>query len=59
LGKNFIPTNDAEFNLFSKHICQTVTANTSGTNPLWPHIPQQTVTNLNSGYAEWYTSYAV
>jgi hypothetical protein len=55
---DFIPSNDAKFDAFYKNYCQIVTQRTSGQDPEWTHIPAARVTELNAGYAAWYTAWS-
>ncbi|MDR1307651.1 MAG: hypothetical protein LBK74_08775 [Treponema sp.] len=57
-GKDWIPGPDTEFDAFFKKYCQGVTLNTSGSTPLWTHIPVTRVTELNGGYAGWFTAWS-
>ncbi|MDR0600846.1 MAG: hypothetical protein LBG42_00555 [Treponema sp.] len=52
-----IPTNFEKFDEYYKNYCQIVTARTSGASPAWTHIPAARVTELNGGYAAWYTAW--
>jgi hypothetical protein len=58
-NRDYIPAKDADFNTWFKNLCQYVAQKTSGANPEWTHIPASEVTLLNTGYANWYTAYAV
>jgi hypothetical protein len=51
-GRNYIPSNDAEFDKWFKFLCQYVAQKTSGAQPPWTHIPAAALTALNSAYAE-------
>jgi hypothetical protein len=55
---DWIPASDEEFDGFYKTYCQKVTAKTSGATPVWTHIPAARVTELNAGYADWYTAWS-
>jgi hypothetical protein len=55
--KKWIPGPDKEFDPFFKKYCQTVSVNTSGANPVWPHIPAARATELMDAYAAWYTAW--
>jgi hypothetical protein len=54
----FIPRSDAEFDVYCKHYIQVVGVNTSGSSPLWPHIPQARITELTDDYAAWFTAWS-
>jgi hypothetical protein len=55
---DFIPAKEAEFDAFFKKYCQIVSQKTTGSNPEWTHIPAGRITELNSGYAGWYTAWS-
>jgi hypothetical protein len=57
-GKDWIPRPDPEFDAFFKKYCQMVSQNTSGSSPVWSHIPADRVTELNTAYADWYTAWS-
>ncbi|MDR2630123.1 MAG: hypothetical protein LBC60_04295 [Spirochaetaceae bacterium] len=56
--EDYIPANDADFNTWFKNLVQDVNAKTSGSSPIWNHIPASEVTLLNTTYAAWYTAYS-
>ncbi|MDR0602231.1 MAG: hypothetical protein LBG42_07600 [Treponema sp.] len=53
-----IPANFEKFDEYYKNYCQIVTARTTGSTPVWTHIPAARVTGLNEGYAAWYTAWS-
>jgi hypothetical protein len=57
-GKDWVPGPDAEFDAFFKKYCQAVGVYTSGSSPVWTHIPADRVTELNAAYAAWYTAWS-
>jgi hypothetical protein len=57
--EDYIPANDAEFDVWFNNLCEYVTQKTSGTPPAWTHIPQGEVILLNGACAGWHTAYAV
>jgi hypothetical protein len=57
-GKDKIPDEDGAFNGYYKHYCQTVNQKTTGTDPEWTHIPASRKTDLNDGYAAWFTAWS-
>jgi hypothetical protein len=57
-GKDKIPNEDAAFDAYYKSYCQLVGQRTSGATPEWTHVPAARVTDLNSGYADWYTAWS-
>jgi hypothetical protein len=44
IKKDWVHGPDDEFDALFKKYCQTVVANTSGADPVWPHIPAVRVT---------------
>jgi hypothetical protein len=56
-ARDSIPSNDAEFNIWFKNLCQTVTEKTSGPTPVWPHIPASEPIILNTALANWTAAY--
>jgi hypothetical protein len=54
-----IHTSDADFNIWSKNLCQLTVLRTTGTPADWDHVPQAAVTTLTTSYADWFTAYAV
>jgi hypothetical protein len=57
-GKDWVPGPDVEFDAFFKKYCQVVNLNTTGADPLWPHIPADRIAELNAAYAAWYTAWS-
>jgi hypothetical protein len=57
-GKHWVPGSDEEFDVFYKAYCKGVNGYTSGADPAWTHVPAARVTELNGGYADWYTLYS-
>jgi hypothetical protein len=56
--KDYIPSNDADFNNFFKYLNQYVAQKCSGATPEWTHIPQAARTVMADSYIAWYTAYA-
>ncbi|MDR1095731.1 MAG: hypothetical protein LBL31_05030 [Spirochaetaceae bacterium] len=56
-GDDFIPRSDLEFDQFFGHYCDVVDENTSGTSPLWPHIPRSAALTLRSSYSGFHKAY--
>jgi hypothetical protein len=56
-GKNYIPTNDAEFDIWYKNLCQYVSQKTTGDPPEWTHIPASEVKLLTDNYLVWRVAY--
>ena len=54
---DYIPQNDYEFDAFYKNYCVIVGKRTSGTPPVWPHIPLDRTIELNTGYTAWDTAW--
>jgi hypothetical protein len=52
-----VPVKDADFDVWFKNLCQTVTQKTGGAAPEWTHIPAAEVTLLTNGYTAWYAAY--
>jgi len=59
MAKDYIPSNDKNFDLFFKYIAQYVTKKCSGTKPEWAHIPAADRTALDDMYIAWYSAYAL
>jgi hypothetical protein len=57
-NRDYIPSNDAEFNVWFKNLVQYVNQKTTGGTPEWTHIPPAEVTLLVNAYADWYNAYA-
>jgi hypothetical protein len=57
-GEDMVPDSDEKFDAKYKKYCQIVTQKTSGSSPEWTHVPAARVTELNNGYAAWYTAYS-
>ena len=58
MAKDYIPRNDEAFDTFFKIITQYVGSRTSTSNPAWPNIPQPSISNLFTAYANWYNAFA-
>jgi hypothetical protein len=56
--EDYIPSKDADFDVWFKNLVQYVTKKTTGQSPEWTHIPAAEVTLLNTAYTDWYTAYA-
>jgi hypothetical protein len=56
-GKDWIPHPDEEFEDFFKKYSITVMTNTSGSTPLWTHIPDARVNELTNSYGAWHIAY--
>ncbi|MDR1096078.1 MAG: hypothetical protein LBL31_06790 [Spirochaetaceae bacterium] len=56
-GKHWIPRPDSHFDAFFGHYAATAVKNTSGTPPVWPHIPKTVALALQSGYTVWHEAY--
>jgi hypothetical protein len=54
----YIPQKDFEFDRYYKNYCQIVNTRTGGSTPEWTHIPAPRVSELNGGYADWYTAWS-
>jgi hypothetical protein len=56
MAQDFIPQNDADFDLFYKNYCQIVGQRTAGSPPVWSQIPVDRAIALNTGYTVWDTA---
>jgi hypothetical protein len=52
-----VPGPDIEFDQFFEHYCEVAVENTSGTTPVWPHIPKTEALTLRSDYIFWHEAY--
>jgi hypothetical protein len=57
MGKNYIPSSYALFDLWFKFLMQYVLSKATGTAPAWTHIPQAALDLLTDAYAAWYLVY--
>jgi hypothetical protein len=55
--RDYIPSNDAEFDIWYKNLCQYVTQKTTGDPPEWTHIPASEVKLLTDNYLVWRVGY--
>jgi hypothetical protein len=55
-GKDWVCGPDEKFEAQYKKYCKVVMTNTTGSNPVWSHIPADRVTELTDGYANFYTA---
>jgi hypothetical protein len=55
---DYIKRGYVEFDAQFKLIIDTVKANTSGSQPVWTHIPTQEVTKLEAAYDDWHPKHA-
>ena len=53
----YIPTRDADFDVFFKELVQYVNQKTGGTPPEWAHISGDTLSALNEALSDWETAY--
>jgi hypothetical protein len=58
-SRDYIPKNDAVFNVWFKNLYQYVGQKTSGASPEWTHIPKDAVEELGAAYQDWYTKYSL
>jgi hypothetical protein len=58
MGKDYVPSRDADFDDWFKFMNQYVAQKCGGGTPEWTHIPQAARTALADSYAAWYTAYA-
>jgi hypothetical protein len=54
---DYIPNNDAKFDVWFKFLIQYILPKISGIPPVWPHIPQAAFTTLQDAYAAWSAAY--
>jgi hypothetical protein len=54
---DYIPSNDAEFDVFFKNIVQYVSDKCSGSPPAWTHSPQAARPELVARYTAWSAAY--
>ena len=55
---DYIPTKDADFDIWFKNLTQYIGAKITGSNPVWTHISQTELTKLTAAYAVWYAAYS-
>jgi hypothetical protein len=55
--RDYVPSNDAEFDNWFKFIVEYVLERTSGSEPPWAYIPQSSVAGLEAAYADWFRHY--
>jgi hypothetical protein len=55
--KDYIPNNDALFDVWFKFLVQYIQQKTSGKTPAWAHIPPAAVTLLQGAYDAWLAAY--
>jgi hypothetical protein len=58
-NKEYIPNNDAKFEVWFSFLITYVLNKISGTPPAWPHIPSPAFSLLQSAYNAWYAVYEV
>jgi hypothetical protein len=56
-NRKSIPAKDADFDVWLKNLSQYVTEHTSGSSPVWKHIPEADVDALNAAYSTWRAAY--
>jgi hypothetical protein len=56
--KNWIPRSDIDFDGFFGRYTAAAVKNTSGTPPVWPHIPPDRAMALNSACVAWHAARA-
>ena len=54
---DYIPRKDADFDHWAKNFCEYTVQMTSGTPPVWTHIPPDRVTSLVLSYRAWSAAY--
>jgi hypothetical protein len=57
-GKSFIPSKEAEFDVWFGNLIQYVNTQCSGTPPAWTHIPPEALERLNNAGNAWHAAYA-
>jgi hypothetical protein len=55
--REYIPTNDAEFNSWVNALIAYILLKCSGSEPEWTHIPKETITELQGVIAVWVAAF--
>jgi hypothetical protein len=56
-SRDYIPSNDGEFDAWFKNLVERVEQKTGGQTPVWTHIPAGEVTLLREVYTDWHAVY--
>ena len=52
-ARDYVPSNDAEFDNWFRNIIEYVAQKTDKDNPEWTHIPREAINALEAAYADW------
>ena len=56
-NRDYIPSNDAEFDQWFANLVDYVDRKTAGATPAWDHIPRRHVQELDAAYDDWFLYY--